>query len=62
MFRGVKLFKCDNCKKVTIALELELGSTALSQPIKCPKCGSWHTSPFISSKSLYKKFWKQYDK
>ena len=62
MLRGVNLFKCDNCKKVTIGLDLELGAIALSQPIKCPKCGSWHTSPLFSSKSLYKKIWKQYDK
>lgn len=66
MLRGTTLFVCDNCGNKFTALDIEWLCTVLSQPMKCPKCGSYHTMPssifgFIN-KSVYRTIWKQMDK
>lgn len=62
MIRGFNLFKCDNCGKVNIGIDVELGASAFSEPMKCGYCSSTHTYPLFSSKSLYKKIWKIWHK
>lgn len=66
MLRGTTLFVCDNCSNKFKALDIEWRCTALSQPMKCPKCGSYHTMPSrifgFMSKSVYRSIWKQMDK
>lgn len=64
MFRGMTTFVCDNCGYKFKGMNLEWNATALSQPLKCPKCGSYHTSPsslFGFNRSVYKKIWEQMD-
>ena len=65
MLRGKKKFKCDDCGHVFEALDIEWQSTAYSQPVPCPKCGSRHTMPkslfsFID-KIIYRKIWDEID-
>ena len=65
MLRGKKNFKCDDCGHVFEALDIEWQSTAYSQPVPCPKCGSRRTMPkslfgFID-KIIYKKIWEEID-
>lgn len=62
MVKGIRLFKCDNCKKIFIGLDIEYGATVFSQPVSCPKCNSSHTRPLFSSKSMYKRIWEEHDK
>lgn len=45
MVRGLNLFKCTNCGKRFIALDIEWQATALSMPQKCSRCGSIRTRP-----------------
>lgn len=65
MFRGMTTFVCDNCGHKFKGMNLEFNATALSQPLKCPKCGSYHTMPDIFlrflNKHVYKSIWKQMD-
>ena len=62
MVRGVTLMKCTECKKRFWGLDIEFGASALSQPLRCPKCGSVRTrpsrllSPFTSD-ATYKIIW-----
>ena len=64
MIRGFKLMKCTECGKRFWGPDIELGASALSQPIRCPKCGSIRTrpsrllSPFTSD-TKYKIIWNQ---
>lgn len=59
MIRGPKIFKCDNCKKIFVGMDIELGATVFSVPLKCPRCSSMHTKPLFESKGLYSKVWEQ---
>lgn len=61
MIRGKRLFKCDNCKKVFVGLDIEYRASTLSQPVSCPNCKSNHTRPLFSSKGIYKKVWEAPD-
>jgi len=57
MFRGITLLKCTECGKRFLAPDIELCASTMSQPCKCPKCGSTKTrqsrlvSPFVSDKT-----------
>lgn len=64
MFRGMTTFVCDNCGHRFKGMDIEWNATILTQPQKCPECGSWHTRPsslFGFNKSVYKEIWKQMD-
>lgn len=45
MFRGMTNFVCDNCGHKFKGMDIEWCATALSQPLKCPNCGCYHTCP-----------------
>lgn len=65
MLRGTTIFKCDNCKKKFKGLDIEYNCTSLSNPQKCPYCGSFHTMPSESEtfyRSTYETIWKRMDK
>lgn len=64
MFRGMTNFVCDNCGHKFKGMDIEWNATALSQPLRCPKCGSYHTCPnsFLGlNKIIYRNIWKQMD-
>ena len=64
MFRGMTNFVCDNCGHKFEGMDIEWRATVLSQPMKCPNCGSYHTCPgsFLGlNKSVYRNIWKQMD-
>ena len=64
MFRGMTNFVCDNCGHRFKGMDIELRATVLSQPMKCPNCGSYHTCPgsFLGlNKRIYRNIWKQMD-
>ncbi len=64
MFRGMTTFVCDNCGHKFKGMDIELRATVLSQPMKCPYCGSYHTCPdsFLGlNKLVYRSIWKQMD-
>ncbi len=58
MIRGKTIFRCTNCHKVFVGVDVEYMATALSVPVKCPKCSSNHTLPLLAFKHLYKGIWK----
>lgn len=63
MIRGIITFKCDKCGTQFRAPDAEWMASAISAPMKCPNCGSYHTMPVFSpSRSLYEKIWAQLDK
>ena len=66
MIRGKILFTCDECGNKFRDLDFEYVASAFTTPMKCPKCGSYHTYPATVSafiqKSVYKKIWEQIDK
>ena len=57
MFRGMTNFVCDNCGHKFKGMDIEWCATVLSQPMKCPNCGSYHTCPNRLDRSI----WKQMD-
>lgn len=64
MIRGTKTFVCDDCGHKFKGMDIEWCATALSQPLRCPKCGSYHTCPnsFLGlNKIIYRNIWKQMD-
>lgn len=64
MLRGTTIFKCDNCKKKFKGLDIEYNCTSLSNPQRCPYCGSFHTMPSGSENfyhSTYETIWKRMD-
>lgn len=71
MLRGTRTFICDNCGHKFKGGDFEWNCTAFSVPLKCPKCGSFHTYPynsvgifgwiFGSDKSIYEDIWKTMD-
>ena len=65
MLRGIKTFVCDNCGHEFKGMDIEWNATVLSQPLKCPNCGSMHTRPASvlgSNKPFYRKIWELIDK
>lgn len=65
MFRGMTIFKCDNCGHKFVAMDVEYMATIYSMPQPCPKCKSRHTMPMglfsILNKRIYKVIWKKLD-
>lgn len=64
MLRGTTIFKCDNCKKKFKGLDIEYNCTSLSNPQRCPYCGSFHAIPSGSEiffRSTYETIWKRMD-
>lgn len=64
MLKGTTIFKCDNCKKKFKGLDIEYNCTSLSNPQRCPYCGSFHTMPSGSEnfyRSTYETIWKRMD-
>lgn len=64
MLRGTTIFKCENCKKKFKGLDIEYNCTSLSNPQRCPYCGSFHTMPSGSGnfyRSTYETIWKRMD-
>lgn len=65
MIHGTTLFKCTECGKHFMALDIEWNATALSVPQKRPKCGSMRTrsSHLVGgSDSAYKDIWNKIEK
>lgn len=65
MIRGTTLFVCDECKKKFMAPDIEWRATIFSQPMPCPQCDSYHTSPrslFGINKVAYRQIWAQIDR
>ena len=62
MIRGKIPFRCTDCHKIFIDVDIEWQATALSMPVKCPKCGSKRTLPLWELKAVYKKIWETMDK
>lgn len=46
MIRGTIPFRCSECGKRFMALDIEWNATVLSTPQQCPKCSSLHTRPW----------------
>ena len=44
MLRGLYKYVCKDCGHKFIGADIELNATAVSVPVKCPKCGSVNTS------------------
>lgn len=53
MLRGKRTFICDNCGHKFEGFDIEWNCTAFSAPLKCPKCGSFHTYPYSSSEGFF---------
>ena len=65
MLRGTTIFTCDKCGNKFRGLDIEYNCTIFPAPQKCPNCGSVHTMPSSSIKSLrevYKTIWECNDK
>ncbi|MDE5608743.1 MAG: hypothetical protein K2I64_07405 [Muribaculaceae bacterium] len=66
MIRGVIPFYCSECGNRFIAIDVELGASVFSAPVRCGRCGSMHTRPWsilpaaIANRS-YKAIWKKMD-
>ena len=64
MLRGTTTFVCDDCGYKFKGLDVEWCATVMSAPVRCPKCGGYHTAPAGSDgilKSIYRKIWKSSD-
>lgn len=67
MLRGFTIFTCDKCGNKFKAPDIEWAATVWSQPMKCLKCGSYHTMPHrlfpfgLMDKFVYKRIWKMMD-
>lgn len=56
-------FVCDDCGHKFEGMDCEYQATAITAPVRCPKCGSWHTMPsgWFTNKSAYRDIWKRDD-
>lgn len=64
MLRGITTFVCDDCGYKFKGLDMEWCATAASAPVRCPKCGGYHTAPASGGgflKSIYRMIWKHID-
>lgn len=64
MLRGMITFVCDCCGHKFKGMNFEWNATVMSQPLKCPQCGSYHTCPnsfWGGNKIFYRKIWQQID-
>lgn len=60
------LFYCSECRNRFKGVASEWCATAFVAPVKCPKCGSWHTRPWSPLPATvanlrYKRIWKTID-
>ena len=39
MLRGFTKFKCPKCRETFVGPDMELGASAFTAPLPCPKCG-----------------------
>lgn len=67
MVRGMKLFYCSECGKRFLGVDIEYAASTYSAPLKCPRCGSWHTRPWSLSPTkiadhVYRKIWEEKDR
>ncbi len=72
MFIGTSKFICNECGEQFKGLAFEYRATCYLAPQRCPKCGSWHTMPYVSgfsrflgmgsSKKEYQFIWEDLDK
>ena len=64
MVNGITEYKCDKCGNHFLAPDTEFHGSALSVPMPCPQCGSWHCYPnrfgigWLNRRS-YVKIWKK---
>lgn len=49
MVRGVITFYCSECENRFEGIDAEWHCTVSTAPLKCPRCGSWHTRPCTGS-------------
>lgn len=61
MIRGKTIFRCTECHKVFVGMDIEWQATTLSMPVQCPNYGSKHTLPLLAAKSDYEDIWKTID-
>lgn len=66
MVHSIMLFHCSECGKRFLSTACEWCATAFVAPVKCPKCGSWHTRPWslLPAKIAnlrYKEIWQNID-
>ena len=69
MVRGVITFYCSECENRFEGIDAEWHCTVFTAPLKCPRCGSWHTRPWTGSfvpaefgNERYKPIWDQSDR
>ena len=67
MIRGILPFYCSECSNRFMGVAAEWYATAFVSPIKCPKCGDWHTRPWSIMPAKianlrYKNIWEFYDR
>jgi DNA-directed RNA polymerase subunit RPC12/RpoP len=55
MIRGRKTFICRDCGNSFEHLDIEWRATVLSQPAKCPQCGSYRTRPRVATDVVLKR-------
>jgi phage FluMu protein Com len=62
MFIGYRKFRCYECNHVFRGPAAEYHATVLISPIRCEKCGSFHTAPCgVIYLPIYKYIWKKID-
>ena len=67
MVRGVITFYCSECENRFEGIDTEWYCMVFTAPLKCPRCGSWHTRPWsilpakIANK-IYKNIWEFNDR
>lgn len=59
-------FYCSECNNKFMGMAAEWYASAFVAPVKCPRCGSWHTRPWSILPSQiadlrYKAIWKTID-
>lgn len=52
MVRYVGKYVCKDCGHQFIGMDIERNATAASYPVKCPNCGSIHTTPGYSFRGM----------
>ena len=56
MLRGESVFKCPKCGKRFVAPDIEWQASVMSQPMKCPHCGTMTNKKSMIPASLFKVF------
>ena len=65
MYRGMIKFVCDDCGHKFEGMDCEYCASVYTAPVKCPKCGSWHTMPSgingSFKRKIYNMIWESID-